>query len=177
MDEAVVCPGCGQSLQAEKEDDFGKETEKDKIQRKNKQKKTAIIIITVLLCGALLAFLISIPVRNKMEADKKAEIASQLFGKEFVYENNGSFTEYRQSYSFERNGKGLLRFNIDDFGDYTTDTTKYKFEIILSGQEPYIDIDYMDGDDLMDRLTIKFDKYGDVIALYDPEWDRTFKKE
>ena len=175
MDEAVVCPGCGCPVQTDKKGGFIKESEEDRIQRKKKQKKIAIIAIAILLYGALLAFLISIPIRNKMEADKKAEITKALSGKEFEWNDDGTYSIHRVSYSFDDEGNCHEKsyFYAPSFTEskpleshYTFDWT---YEIKFKKSKTYI---VLNNDD---EFVIKYDEDGEIKALYDPKERRTYE--
>lgn len=175
MDEAVICPGCGCPVNTYYADDRSKESEEDRIQRRKKNKKTAITIMIILLCVACVAFLISIPVKHKIESNKKNEIIKALSGTRFEWNDDGSYSIYRVWYEFDDEGncKRGTYFYAPSFGNdkpyqsnYTYDWT---YEIKFKKNSAYI---VLSNDD---ELKIKYDENGELVALYDPKERRTYE--
>ena len=187
MDEAVVCPGCWQPVQTDTKVGVVKESVVDKIQKKKENKKTVIIIIAVLLCIALLTFLISIPVRDKMEKDKRAEIIRVLSAREFSFEGEGKYTTEDGTtvgvdsitYSFDDDGNCHVSFRYD-YETFESNKYKYRnpgeeygsYQIDFSGKKAYVTISRIK---TWSTLSIKFDENGDILALYDPVFRQTYK--
>ena len=175
MDEAVICPGCGCPVQSDKTGELSKESDENKIQRKKKNKKIAITIIATLLCVALLTFFVSIPLRHKMESNKKNEIIKVLSGREFEWNDDTTYSIYRVKYSFDDEGncEKSSYFYAPSFSsekpyesDYTFDWT---YEIKFRKKSVYV---VLSNDD---ELKIKYDDDGEIVALYDPEERRTYE--
>lgn len=172
LDEAEICPSCGSLVQT---DGFSKDSDENRIQRKKKNKKTVIIIVVVLLCLAGLALLVSIPIRYKMESNKKNEIIEALSGRKFEWKDDTTYSIHRERYSFDDEGncKEWSYFYAPSLSgskpmesDHTFDWT---YEIKFKKKSAYVELSNND------ELKIKYDEDGEIVALYDPKERRTYE--
>ena len=170
FDEAVICVGCGCPVQIGVGTNFNKEIDEAEIQKRKKNSKRIIIIVTAVICVLVALLFASVTVVNSFKSNI---IIEELSGEKFECNEDTSYSIDRDSYAFDDEGNCVHNsyyygITMDNPLEFTFDCT---YEIQFMNNSAYV---LLSNDK---KFKIKYGEEGEIISLYDFVERKTYERK